>query len=165
MCYPWSHRDAFAFVLPQGGSARLTDTAQRRHCQFVVKQCGTPHCVPAGILTFPELSLSLRRHARHVVILSVRRSLLSFWALLPLEDLQVPVVRTRILRIWNARPACGTAFSSVHHILSVFGLVPTRDEPAECLPWTRRTGVRRCFPCSGNVRAHSGRRWPRPYVR
>ena len=99
MCYPWSHRDAFAFVLPQGGSARLTDTAQRRHCQFVVKQCGTPHCVPAGILTFPELSLSLRRHARHVVILSVRRSLLSFWALLPLEDLQVPVVCTRILHL------------------------------------------------------------------
>ena len=23
------------------------------------------------------------------------------------------------------------------YILSVFGLVPTRDEPAECLPWTR----------------------------
>ena len=65
----------------------------------------------------------------------------------------------------NPRPACGAAFSSVHNILSVFGLVPTRDEPAECLPWTRRTGVRRCFPCSGNVSAHSGRRWPRPYVR
>ena len=40
--------------------------------------------------------------------------------------------------------------------MSVFGFVPTRDEPAECLPWTRRTGVRRCFPCSGNVSAHSG---------
>ena len=40
--------------------------------------------------------------------------------------------------------------------MSVFGFVPTRDEPAECLPWTRRTGVRPCFLCSGNVRAHSG---------
>ena len=40
--------------------------------------------------------------------------------------------------------------------MSVFGFVPTRDEPAECLPWTRRTGVRLCFLCSGNVRAHSG---------
>ena len=24
---------------------------------------------------------------------------------------------------------------------------PTRDEPAECLPWTRRTGVCRYLPC------------------
>ena len=46
-------------------------------------------------------------------------------------------VLTCTLRKWNPRPACGTAFSSVHPILSVFGLAPTRDEPAECLPWTR----------------------------
>ena len=38
---------------------------------------------------------------------------------------------------FKPRPACGTAFSSVHPILSVFGLAPTRDGPAECLPWTR----------------------------
>ena len=31
--------------------------------------------------------------------------------------------------------------------MSVFGLVPTRDEPAECLPWTRRTGVGRYLLC------------------
>ena len=68
----------------------------------------------------------------------------SFWALLPLEDLQDPVVRT--LRKWNPRPACGTAIKS-RISMSVFGLVPTRDEPAECLPWTRRTGVRRYLPC------------------
>ena len=36
----------------QGGSARLTDTTQRRHCQLVVKQCGTPHCVPANFPIF-----------------------------------------------------------------------------------------------------------------
>ena len=53
------------------------------------------------------------------------------------------MVYTCTLRKWNPRPACGTAFSSVHPILSVFGLVPTRDEPAECLQWTRRTGVER----------------------
>ena len=37
---------------PQGGSARLTDTAQRRHCQLVVKQCGTPPRLPAPILIY-----------------------------------------------------------------------------------------------------------------
>ena len=36
----------------QGGNARLTDIAQRRRCQLVVKQCGTPHCVPAEF--FPQ---------------------------------------------------------------------------------------------------------------
>ena len=43
---------------------------------------------------------------------------------------------TGTLRNWNPRPACGAAFSSVCISISVFGLVPTRDEPAECLPWT-----------------------------
>ena len=69
---------------------------------------------------------------------------------------QDPMVPTGFLRKWNPRPACGTAFTSVRISMSVFGFVPTRDEPAECLPWTRRTGVRPCFLCSGNVRAHSG---------
>ena len=49
---------------------------------------------------------------------SVVRFLL-LWAISPFEDLQDPVVRTCTLRKWNPRPACGTAFSSVHHILSV----------------------------------------------
>ena len=40
--------------------------------------------------------------------------------------------------------------------MSVFGFVPTRDEPAECLPWTRRTGVRRYLPLPGDVRVRSG---------
>ena len=40
--------------------------------------------------------------------------------------------------------------------MSVFGFVPTRDEPAECLPWTRRTGVRLSLPCFGEVGVRSG---------
>ena len=35
--------------------------------------------------------------------------------------------------------------------MSVFGFVPTRDEPAECLPWTRRTGVCRYPPCPAEM--------------
>ena len=37
--------------------------------------------------------------------------LFCFWALLPLEDPQDPVVRACTLRKWNPRPACGTAFT------------------------------------------------------
>ena len=44
---------------------------------------------------------------------------LPLWAFFPLKVLQVPAVRTCSLRNWNPRPACGTAFSSVHPILSV----------------------------------------------
>ena len=39
------------------------------------------------------------------------------------------------------------AFSSVHPIISVSLLVRARDEPVECLPWTRRTGVCLYLPC------------------
>ena len=62
------------------------------------------------------------------------------------------------LRKWNPRPACGTAIKSVRISMSVFGFAPTRDEPAECLPWTRRTGVRPCSPGSGNADVHSGQK-------
>ena len=34
--------------------------------------------------------------------------------------------------------------------------MPARDEPAECLPWTRRTRVSPVFPLPGNVRVQSG---------
>ena len=44
---------------------------------------------------------------------------------------------TCTFRKWNPRLACGTAIKSVRISMSVFGFVPTRDEPAECLPWTR----------------------------
>ena len=101
-----------------------------------------------------------RRHVDLIVAFD-----LETLALLLLEDPQAPMVLTGTLRNWNPRPACGTAFSSAHPILSVFGLVPTRDEPAECLPWTRRTGVRRTYPLPGYRAARSERRWPRPYVR
>ena len=128
--------------------------AHRRTCNFPTFPYGKrlsqePHC---KVLMF---SLNCRCE-RNVVSLFVRRSLSSFWALLPLADLQDPLVRTCTLRKWNPRPACGTAIKSVRISMSVFGFAPTRDEPAESLPWTRRTGVRPCFLCSGNVRAHSG---------
>ena len=42
------------YPLYVGGSVQLTDAAQRRQRQFVVKQCGTQHCVPAPILLFPS---------------------------------------------------------------------------------------------------------------
>ena len=50
------------------------------------------------------------------------------------------------LGVFSLRLACSTAISSVHPFLSVSGLVPARDEPVECLPWTRRTGVCRYLP-------------------
>ena len=72
---------------------------------------------------------------------------------------------TCTLRNWNPRPACGTAIKSVRISMSVFGFVPTRDEPAECLPWTRRTGVCPCSPALGTQMSAADSRWPRPYVR
>ena len=47
------------------------------------------------------------------------------------------------------RPACGTAVKSARRSISVSGLVPVRDEPVECLPWTRRSGVCPCSPALG----------------
>ena len=91
----------------------------------------------------PDMTCTLRRH------LVGSSFVFLFLALLPLEDLQDPVVRTCTLRNWNPRPACGTAIKSVRISISVFGLVPTRDEPAECLPWTRRAGVCRTYPLPG----------------
>ena len=61
---PTLDKGSYPTTLPilhrQGGNARLTDIAQRRRCQLVVKQCGTPHCVPAEVFstschpTFPR---------------------------------------------------------------------------------------------------------------
>ena len=96
---------------------------------------------------------------RHLVGSSI---VFFFWALLPLEDLQDPVVRTCTLGNWNPRPACGAAFNSAHPILSVFGLVPTRDEPAECLPWTRRKGARRYLPCPEMCMSTADSSWLMP---
>ena len=60
------------------------------------------------------------------------------------------------------RLACGTAVKSVRISISVSLLVRVRDEPVECLPWTRRTGVCRLYPLPGYRVARSERRWPRP---
>ena len=67
---------------------------------------------------------------------------------------------TCTLRNWYPRPACGTAVQSVRISISVSGLAPVRDEPVECLPWTRRTGVCRTYPLPGYRSARSERRWP-----
>ena len=56
-----------------------------------------------------------RRHVDLIVAFD-----LETLALLLLEDPQAPMVLTGTLRKWNPRPACGTAFSSVHPILSVW---------------------------------------------
>ena len=160
VCHPWSHRDAFAFILLQGGSGPFSS-----HCltKTLLIGCdmtlGRQSHVPA-IFHFPYgkrpsqeprysdvllffFALQMRAERRQ----PVRPSFVFFFfgPFLRLKTSRIRWFPTDTLRKWNPRPACGTAFSSVHHILSVFGLVPTRDEPAECLPWTRRTGVRRCI--------------------
>ena len=80
----------------------------------------------------------------------------ALWASFPFKTSRVQWLPTGTLRKWNPRPACGAAISSVRVSISVFGLAPTRDEPAECLPWTRRTGVCRYLPCFGDVSVRSG---------
>ena len=57
---------------------------------------------------------------------------------------------------FSLRLACGTAVSSVRISISVSGFTPAQDEPEECLPWTRRTGVCPLFPLPGNVGVRSG---------
>ena len=84
---------------------------------------------------------------RQPVRLAIAVPSFSFWPPLRLKTPRFRWFPTGILRNWNPRPACGTAIKSVRISMSVFGFVPTRDEPAECLPWTRRTGVRRYLPC------------------
>ena len=58
--------------------------------------------------------MSDRRHFALAVVLD-----LTLLASLPLTDPQAPMVPSGFLRKWNPRPACGTAFSSVHNISSV----------------------------------------------
>ena len=151
----------------------IPSTAQRRRWFEIVKREGTPSCVPAifhfpygerlsqephdtvlvrALLHFLQMCTSRRQPVR------LATAVPSFFSWPPLR-LKTPRFRwflTGTLRKWNPRPACGTAFSSVHNISSVFGFVPTRDEPAECLPWTRRTGVCLSLPCSGEVGVRSG---------
>ena len=88
--------------------------------------------------------------------------MLALWASLPFEDPQPQVGFTCTLRKWQPRAARGTAFTSVRISISVSLLVRARDEPTECLPWTRRTGVGRTHPLPGCKAARSESRWPRP---
>ena len=157
-------RGQSSMMLPcsAGDWSRFAYPVQRSYGISVDEWSDQP-LVPAQLLTFGKglmhlADTSVRRHVDSIVAFD-----LEILAPFPLEDPEAPVVLTCILRKWYPRPACGTAFSSVHPILSVSGLVPAQDEPVECLPWTRRTGV--CLslsPMPGDARAQSGRRWPRP---
>ena len=91
-------------------------------------------------------------------------STLSFWPHFFLQTSRFFRTFLDLSGFGSLRLACGTAIKSVRISMSVFGFAPTRDEPAECLPWTRRTGVRPVISSARRCSAHSGRRWPRPYV-
>ena len=149
VCNPWNHRD------PVGLFSLLSLCCTAGECGVIVGPHSTklPQSrdtesdqlgVPASFLFLKWHEAKPRtsscRHARNAVNLSSRR----FVAFNYRNSGPLHLVFSGF---GSLRPACGTAFSSVHNILSVFGLVPTRDEPAECLPWTRRTGVRRYLPC------------------
>ena len=71
VCAPCSHRDPVGlwFFFSAGGCR-----AQWRLHPTKLSTCAEPDqlCVPAGFLTFPELSLTLRRLARYVVTLDLR---------------------------------------------------------------------------------------------
>ena len=113
VCHPWSHRDAFAFVLLQGDTAPDCRPCLTKLCNLVGypawpagRTCNFPFPNGKRLSQEPRcfnvLIFSLHcRCERIAVSLFVRRSFSSFWALLPLEDLQDPVVRTCTLRKWN----------------------------------------------------------------
>ena len=60
------------------------------------------------------------------------------------------------------RLACGTAVKSVCISISVSLPVRVRDEPVECLPWTRRTDVCRYLPCPEMYVSGADSRWLTP---
>ena len=136
VCAPCNHRDPFGFFFSAGRlvvhastspTKRLalnTDIggdAHRRTCNFPFSEWHE-----AKPRTSLAADMSDRRHFDLFVAFD-----LALLASLPLTDLQAPMVLTGSLRKWNPRPACGTAISSVRISISVFGLVPTRDEPVE----------------------------------
>ena len=47
-CNPWNHREPLG--LEQGGGTPLAFPFQRRGCQQVLMQWGTPHCVPVPLV-------------------------------------------------------------------------------------------------------------------
>ena len=102
--------NCFCF-LQQGDWSRFAYPVQRSYGISVDEWSDQP-LVPAQFLTFGKglmhsADMSERRQPARPAIVD---GFSSFWALLPLEDLQDPVVRT--LRKWNPRPACGTAIKS-----------------------------------------------------
>ena len=84
---------------------------------------------------------SVRRHIALIAAFG-----LETWVPLPLEDPEAPVVLT--FRKWYPRPACGTAFSSVHPILSVCVCVSTAKHGLE-LEWFQHVSTSfRTFSCA-----------------
>ena len=156
VCAPCSHRDSFElFFHVQGVVARQRVYHQRRH-SLSLGDTGTDHpSVPATMFKV------CGSHARYAVTCRFVFDL-SFWPLLRLKTSRLLGGSLDLSGFGFLRLACGTAISSVCISISVFGLAPTRDEPAECLPWTRRTGVCRTYPLPGYRAAHSGRRWLMP---
>ena len=107
---------------------RWSNEAATLHADIWPDQPDVP-AIPFGMRLSPEPPRhdTARRcsHARNAVTLSDRFRLTSL-APSPFEDPEAPVVLIRTLRKWNPRPACGTAFSSVHksyvrsHVFIVF---------------------------------------------
>ena len=141
VCNPWSHRDpsGLVFILHYGRGAMntLEGIAQRRPFHRVViflrDASGTYLLFPFPFLNGERLS----QEPHDTVLFQSFGSLsadafdslaafdLTLLASLPLPDPQAPRVLTGTLRNWNPRPACGTAFSSVHNISSVCVCVST----------------------------------------
>ena len=166
VCAPCSHRDSFewvSFMISRGAAWLVTVAVQRRGCYkslIWILDAESTYLLGCGVykLSLQSSGKGLVSSAdvhdhRHFDLLATFD--LAFLAPLPLEDLQDPVVRTCTLRKWYPRPACGTAVKSVRISISVSGFVPAQDEPVECLPWTRRTGLS-MFPRFGNVGVRSG---------
>ena len=157
MCALCNHRDPFGFSFQQGVVARQRVYHQRRH-SLSLGDTGTDHpSVPATIFKV------CGSHARYAVNCRFVFDL-SFWPLLRLKTSRLLGVFLDLSGFGFLWLACGTAVKSVRISISVFGLVPTRDEPVECLPWTRRTGVCGCFPCKRKCPqraklAHATRIW------
>ena len=145
VCNPWNHRDPFglfsvwllSFHFTAGGLVVHASTSPTKRLALNTDIGGDAHrrfseWHEAKPRTSLAADMSDRRHFALFVAFD-----LALLASLPLPDPQAPMVLTGTLRKWNPRPACGTAVKSVRISMSVFGHVPTRDEPAECLPWTR----------------------------
>ena len=84
------------------------------------------------------MNLTFLHVRRHLVVRSIGVLLLELMELYFLSKTSSSFLSflTWFFRFGFPRLASGTAITSVRISMSVFGYVPTRDEPAECLPWT-----------------------------